>query len=291
MAKKHGGAQVVLLDAWRSARAMGYGRWDHLFKGHLPAREVPNGLHVGDGDSVALPLRDGGRGDLEVRCESCGSALLRSKPSVEVHDYSLGFTKPESQALPKPELVSIRLTMDAERRQRFKDWFAGPPCKGSRKELIRLTGLTKGRVAQLFSDEQPFGERAARDLAVKLKLADPRYFERAAVPAPPRTATGKVDFNERRVTDSQWAVLDDLEALPEAERAKIVDQIKEQAAVFKAYREEMIRKLKESSASEATPSAQSGVNVTTLPAQEKPRRRATSPLSGQKTPSKKVGVK
>lgn len=59
---------------------------------------------------------------------------------------------------------------DADRRTQFVAWFAGPPMNGDREALIRKSGLTKGRISQLFDSEQPFGERAARTLAQSLGL-------------------------------------------------------------------------------------------------------------------------
>jgi hypothetical protein len=66
--------------------------------------------------------------------------------------------------------------MDNERRQRFIDFFSGPPYRGDRGKLIAKTGYTKGRIAQYFDENQPFGERAARELAIRLDLPK-TYFE------------------------------------------------------------------------------------------------------------------
>lgn len=60
--------------------------------------------------------------------------------------------------------------MDKERRSRFKSYFSGPPLRGDRAKLMDKTGLSKGRVTQLLDDDEPFGERAAANLAVKLGL-------------------------------------------------------------------------------------------------------------------------
>ncbi len=64
---------------------------------------------------------------------------------------------------------------DAERREFFVKWFNGPPMKGDREALIRKSGLTKGRISQLFKPDQQFGERAARSLAISLGLS-PEFF-------------------------------------------------------------------------------------------------------------------
>jgi hypothetical protein len=74
-------------------------------------------------------------------------------------------------------MFSIHLFMDAERRARFVKYFAGRPLMGDRAKLMAKTGYTKGRVAQLFDEKQPFGQKAARNLADKLGLP-PDYFER-----------------------------------------------------------------------------------------------------------------
>lgn len=58
---------------------------------------------------------------------------------------------------------------DDERRQRFVDYFQRE-LKGDRARLMAKTGLTKGRVSQLFKEDQPFGEKAAAALAEKLGL-------------------------------------------------------------------------------------------------------------------------
>lgn len=59
--------------------------------------------------------------------------------------------------------------MDDARRARFKSYFE-TVLKGDRAALMRKTGLTKGRVAQFFDSDMPFGERAARNVAEKLGL-------------------------------------------------------------------------------------------------------------------------
>lgn len=64
---------------------------------------------------------------------------------------------------------------DAERRALFVKWFNGPPMNGDREALIRKSGLTKGRISQLFDSEQSFGERAARSLATSIGLP-PEFF-------------------------------------------------------------------------------------------------------------------
>lgn len=112
---------------------------------------------------------------------------------------------------------------DSTRRRRFIAWFREKPCKGDREKLIALTGYTKGRISQLFDDNQPFGERAASNLAQKLNLR-PDYFEgyeaaetglqfsvADSMPAPPPPPA---DFKDRHlVTDSEWATLNAVKLL------------------------------------------------------------------------------
>jgi hypothetical protein len=47
---------------------------------------------------------------------------------------------------------------------------------GSREKFMAETGLNKSRLSQLMSDSYPFGERAARELALRLQLPED-YFE------------------------------------------------------------------------------------------------------------------
>lgn len=65
---------------------------------------------------------------------------------------------------------------DAQRRRRFIAYFE-QKYRGDRGRFIQDTGLTKGRVAQLFDEDQPFGERAAHNLTSKLRLS-PDFFDR-----------------------------------------------------------------------------------------------------------------
>lgn len=55
---------------------------------------------------------------------------------------------------------------DALRRLGFGVWFAEtyPDAKTARKTFGEATGLSKGRISQLFNDAEPFGEEAARKL-------------------------------------------------------------------------------------------------------------------------------
>lgn len=59
--------------------------------------------------------------------------------------------------------------MKDDRRRRFIAFFE-KRYRGDRARLINDTGLTKGRIAQLFDPKEPFGEVAARRLAEALGL-------------------------------------------------------------------------------------------------------------------------
>lgn len=77
------------------------------------------------------------------------------------------------------------MSSTALRRHRFESWFTakyGPPDSAdARKRFMADSGntgeapLTKGRVSQLFDVRQPFGEKAARQLALRFGLAE-EYF-------------------------------------------------------------------------------------------------------------------
>lgn len=64
---------------------------------------------------------------------------------------------------------------DSDRRKVFQAWFEGPPMRGNRESFIKQTRYTKGRVSQFFNESEPFGERAARELAKRLDL-DEEFF-------------------------------------------------------------------------------------------------------------------
>lgn len=70
--------------------------------------------------------------------------------------------------------------MKDARRSRLLALFHSPRFRGDRAKLINETGLTKGRVAQLFDEDQPFGETAARRLAERLSLPK-NFFEHDAM--------------------------------------------------------------------------------------------------------------
>lgn len=87
---------------------------------------------------------------------------------------SLGSTKPEVKPLLNV-FVYARLNMDAHRKQRLLQLIASR-FAGDRAAFGTAVGLTKGRVSQLLAPGEPFGERAAGNIANKLDLPD-RWFD------------------------------------------------------------------------------------------------------------------
>lgn len=169
-----------------------------------------------------------------------GSAFLGGQPFGERHGASLGQPKPNWQVEAKRLRFSIRLPMkDAERRARFVAWFERV-LKNNRAELMRRTGLTKGRVAQLVDSNQPFGERAAARLAIKLRLPED-YFERADEDkqAPPPPPTGFAD-RRRPPSESEWAMLEAIRAFPQEERDKIRNELRGKAEYWERIAKELL---------------------------------------------------
>lgn len=142
---------------------------NHFLNSHEAVREVADGSHLCEGHLLP-PLTDGPLRDTEVRCDGGRPARALIEPSREVHGPSLGFRKPESQEQSKRGRFSISSPMPNPRRERFLAYFMNGPLKGDRAKLMHKTGLTKGRVSQLFDEGQAFGELAARNLAEKLGL-------------------------------------------------------------------------------------------------------------------------
>lgn len=114
-------------------------------------------------------------------CQSYVPAPFGIEPFLELHGGSLDAPKRWRQEVAKPHLFRMRLPMrDNERRRRFMEFF-NTELRGDRRLLMDKTGLTKGRVSQLFDPGEPFGEKAAASLAEKLNL--PRdYFDRDEAP-------------------------------------------------------------------------------------------------------------
>lgn len=108
--------------------------------------------------------------------------------------------------------------------------------KGDRAKFMKATGLTKGRITQLFDPKEPFGELAARRLAEQLGLR-PDYFEAADAsvaepvapygvkPPPAKPAPGFKD----PVNDTGWQVMHDLEDLHPDDKAAWIAELHRQA--------------------------------------------------------------
>jgi hypothetical protein len=183
---------------------------NHLLQPHFVAREFTDGLHVPERNPVRLPLRNRSPGKAEMLGEGGTASGLGFQPGLEIHAPSLGDIERRSQGLSNSKCDSIHLTMNAERRRRLiayvKAHFGGPFGSIDRNKLMARTGLTKGRISQLFDEGQPFGERAARAMAERLGLRLD-YFERDVddVDLDPDT----LDFALRyqRATRDQRAVL------------------------------------------------------------------------------------
>ncbi len=88
---------------------------------------------------------------------------------------------------------------DAERRDRFKAWwrttFGGDYPQGNAR-FIKLTGYTKGTSSHLWDDNKPFGEKRAREIALRCHLdetafqiapAGAEHSAKGSAPARPRT--------------------------------------------------------------------------------------------------------
>lgn len=174
----------MLWPAALSRLADAHGPWlrghqgvgEHLLEGDLATSELAEGLHLGDGHPVIPPLRDGRVSNPEVKGDGFGPALLLVQPFGEFHAPSLEHFKRRSQATSKPLGHSIGSPMQNPRRQRFIEWYrlTYPEGAEGRKQFMKDTTrsgedpITKGRVSQLFDEEQQFGETAAKTLAVRL---------------------------------------------------------------------------------------------------------------------------
>lgn len=71
---------------------------------------------------------------------------------------------------------------DAERKRAVREWFR-EDLGGDRALFLRRSGLSKGRATQILTGEEPFGERAAENLARAAGLPDDYFVSRAARPA------------------------------------------------------------------------------------------------------------
>lgn len=70
-----------------------------------------------------------------------------------------------------------------ERRRAWLNHLVETRFKGDRAAFIKETGLTKGRVSQLFDPDQAFGERASLELARRITGLDETYFENPLWPS------------------------------------------------------------------------------------------------------------
>lgn len=96
----------------------------------------------------------------------------------------------------------MRGERDARRRALLRDYLR-VQLRGNRAALIRKSGLSKGRIAQLLDDEQPFGERAAQTLGRKLGLGA-NFFDSSPVEPLPAgaVAVGLAVYDES--LQSKW---------------------------------------------------------------------------------------
>lgn len=102
-----------------------------------------------------------------------------------------------SASVPKPHVFSVRTSsqdgattyMDSLRRQKLRHLIA-TKYGGNRGAFLEQSGLSKGRLSQLLDPEQPFGERAARNIEDRLGLAV-GYFETLT----PRTQQFAIAFD------------------------------------------------------------------------------------------------
>lgn len=154
---------------------------------------VHDGLHVLARDARVPPLADGSTGDTQVVREGRGSAATQVQPVVKTHPASLRTLSQSVKFyidMPGDRIkVDISPTknssasatvlsrpMDDIRREwlrvLIRDQFGG-----SRTRLMKKTGLTSGRIAQLLDERMPFGEVAARNLAERLGL-EQGFFDR-----------------------------------------------------------------------------------------------------------------
>ena len=62
------------------------------------------------------------------------------------------------------------------RKTRLRALVEGKPYFGNQADLARAAAVTKARITQLLDPDEPFGERAADNLCLKLHLP-PRWFE------------------------------------------------------------------------------------------------------------------
>lgn len=84
---------------------------------------------------------------------------------------------------------------DAERRARFHAWwratFGGDYPQGNAR-FMKMTGYTKGTSSQLWDHEYPFGEKRARELALRCGLDETAFQIASTATHTERTSKGAV---------------------------------------------------------------------------------------------------
>lgn len=142
--------------------------------------------------------------------------------------------------------------MDEERRRRFKAWFAQKYGVGpsARKKFMAESGehgfppYSKGRLTHLFDESEPFGEAAARSVALHVGLPENFFLvDRPGVNGPP--VKPSQDFSDPRApTASEWQMLEDLKFIPPDEREAIMKDLHEKAERNRALVAEVISRSK-----------------------------------------------
>jgi hypothetical protein len=129
--------------------------------------------------------------------------------------------------LPAVDTLGTRASSPRHLRRRRLVAYLHDELEGSRSRLIELTGLTHGRVSQLFDEQQPFGEQAAANLAEKLGLAL-HYFEHDAHGTEPAEGASGAR-SAWMLSELERDVLGALRALPAEQRLRIAADVVEQA--------------------------------------------------------------
>lgn len=133
------------------------------------------------------PLGDGRKRDAEPFGHAGGTPPFLIEPFTELHPASLGHAKRPRQVPPKPQMFSICCMSGAERKRAVREYFR-VDLKGDRAEFQKRTGYTKGRVTQILTGEEPLGEKAAIEIARRLRLPDDYFLGNRAIPTADTTA-------------------------------------------------------------------------------------------------------
>lgn len=168
-----------------------------LLKRHRAARVVTDRAEMPLGYTHALfaDQADHCAADAEVRSEGGSPSLLCLEPLSESHavEFKCNFDATSR------DFLNLRLPPVGFRHKRLQELLDAPPFSGSRRELMRASGLTKGRISQLLDAAVPFGDLAAERLTKRLGLA-PDYFTEPPPPADPafiRAALAHMDPEQR----------------------------------------------------------------------------------------------